>query len=145
MRAMFVDHMREGGAESDKFFGVPISEFGTAGFWNRCLGCRVNRFSKEFPDHLVAVTDVIQTDQYTALRESGFRPYHVTCNNLTRQSRGGNPVVNALAEGIDRDITQKLSQQPQGGKLWCIWNDPKYPAPSPRLLSVSEFFDIFSS
>ena len=143
-RAMFVEYIRAAGAARDKLFGIPVQDYGTAGFWNKCLIARVTRFEQDFPKHLVVVTEVTAPDQYAALREAGFRPYHVACNPLTRSSRGGAPLVGTIAESIERDITQKISQQPQGGKMWAVWNDQQYPPPSSRFLSVQEFFSLWA-
>jgi hypothetical protein len=167
-RAMFIDYMREAGEEGDKLMGVPVSEFGTPGFWTRCLLARVARFQAQESasiekvrinnttekaldslaanrvPHLtpVAVTHIETPDQWRSLQVAGFRPYHVACLAATRVARGAS-VESPVAVAIDRDITQKLSQHKDGGKLWCIWNDPQHPSPSNRLLSLQEFLGAY--
>lgn len=135
-RSQFVESIRD---IPHKKGSVSFEEFGTAGFWARTLIVRVQMFHKEFPKELVVVTDVGTADQYVTLKEYGFTPFHVTCNNTTRKGRGGNDVVPALVKSIESSITQKISQSPKGQKLWCVWCDDKYPVPHARLLSVQEF------
>jgi len=129
-RMHFVEYMRE----------TPnLERFGTADFWVTRLIARVTAFQKDFPGEMVVVTDVGSVSQYRALREAGFLAFHVQCNNVTRSGRGGNAVVPSLVTGIEQDITKKISQQPRGPKLWCVWNDPHYAAPSSRFISIEEF------
>lgn len=133
-RAAFVSSFRQTGDSS-----IPFQEFGLAGFWAKALLARVARFQGEFPNELVVVTDIGTVDQYKALREQGFIAIHVTCNNITRSGRGGTGFMPSLVTSIERDITQKISQQPRGAKLWCVWCDDKYPLPSARMLTTAEF------
>jgi hypothetical protein len=133
-RAAFVSSFRQTGDSS-----IPFQEFGLAGFWAKALLARVARFQEEFPNELVVVTDIGTVDQYKALREQGFIAIHVTCNNITRSGRGGTGFMPSLVTSIERDITQKISQQPRGAKLWCVWCDDKYPLPSGRMLTTAEF------
>ncbi len=134
-RMQFVEWIREVPAKG----GIDLREFGTANFWVNAMIARVARFQEDYPGELVVITDVGTAEQYQALRGAGFSTFHVTCNNITRNGRGGTPVVSSLVSSIDRDVTQKLSQEPRGGKLRCVWCDDKYPVPSMRLLSTSEF------
>jgi hypothetical protein len=120
-------------------FGIDLREFGTAGFWGRSLVARVQLFHADFPNELVVITDVWEPTQYSALRDAGFAPFHVMCNNITRSGRGGVASVSPLVNGIERDITNKISQQPRGKKLWAVWCDPQYPPTSGRMLTVPEF------
>lgn len=136
-RALFTIHIRSAGKDGLALFGVNPQEFGTPGFWIRSLLSRAVR-ANDLKNPIV-VTSVETTEQYQGLRQAGFAPYHVLCNSLTRSARGGKPLTNPLADGIERDITTKLSQTPSGMKFWAVWNDDKYPVPSPRLLSVDEF------
>lgn len=139
-RAMFLDNIREAGESGDRLFGVSVVSFGTQGFWARSLLARVKRYQQANPRHMVAVTNVTTPDQYNALRNAGFSPYHVMCNALTRSSRGGSETASQqLAESIERDITRKISESPHGKRLWCVWCDEKYPVLSPRILTVQEF------
>ena len=134
-RAFFIEWIRGCNA---KFFGCSLQEFGTPGFWAKSLIARVTAFQTEFPKERVVVTDVLLPDQYHALLPT-FRAYHVTCNPLTRSSRGGGALTNPVADAVGRDLTQKISQSPTGSKLWCVWCDEKYPSPSARVLTVPEF------
>jgi hypothetical protein len=138
-RAMFIETVRS--TKDSNLFGVPFEEFGTAGFWGRSLIARATQFHKEFPKEQVVVTGVYDGGQYQQLREAGFVPFHVSCNNITRTARGGTAVVNALSEGIERDLTKKISAQPNGPKLWAIWCDDKYSMPNKRLLTIEEFLN----
>ncbi len=135
-RAMFIQSIRESGKMGDKLFQVPVAQFGTPGFWLRSLIARAKQVEGR-----VIVTDVHAPEQYTGLMKAGFAVYHVTCNNLTRSSRGGSALTSAVADSIDRDVTKKISESPSGKKLRCVWNDDKYPAPSPRLMTVAEFLE----
>jgi hypothetical protein len=143
-RAHFIEFMRSAGKQGDLLFGVPVVDFGTAGFWVNCLLARVRGFERDFPNEVVAVTDLGSAEQYTALKESGFAPFHVTCHPLTRSARGGSDVVDKLSGGVERDITMKVSQSKAGGKLWCVWCDEKYPSASQRFYSVSDFLRAFT-
>lgn len=136
-RAAFVDSFRQS-ANVDPS-QIPLREFGLAGFWTNALRMRVDRFQESYPDELIVVTDIGTVDQYKALRQNGFAAIHVTCNNITRSGRGGSSVIPSLVNSIERDITQKISQQPRGHKLWCVWCDEKYPPPSNRMLTTAEF------
>jgi hypothetical protein len=143
-RAMFIDYMREGGAEGDALMGVPVSEFGTPGFWTKCLLARIARHVKDQPTDRVVVLDLSTVEQYKALTGVGFKPYHVACHNATRSERGAvASSVNPLAAQIEQSTTKELSQNPGGGKLWCIWNDPIRNQPSGRLMSLQEFLDAY--
>jgi hypothetical protein len=133
-RAMFSESIR--GLKQE---GLLFSEFGRAGFWSNMLLARVARFNKEFPGELVVVTDVGTVEQYKALQQSGFSPVHVMANTLTREKRGSAANASALSAMVERSVTQKISQQPNGGKLWCVWCDENYPLPSSRMLTVAEF------
>ena len=144
-RALFIEYMRSAGKQGDLLFGVPVSEFGTAGFWTNCLLARATRFTEEFPKELLVVTDVTEAGQYTALKEGGFLPFHITSHPMTRSARGGSNVADKLAGIIERDITQKVSQSPAGKRLWCVWCDEKYPTPSARFYSVADFLQAFTS
>ena len=141
-RAMFIDYMREAGKSGDELMGVPVSEFGTAGFWTRCLIARITRHHMADPKSVVAITHIETPVQWRLLVEKGFRPYHVACPSAVRVARGAK-TESSVAVAIDRDITAKLSQQKDGGKLWCIWNSPEHPSPSQRLLSVQEFLAAY--
>lgn len=142
-RAAFVGGVRDV-VNRQGTFGIPLAEFGTSGFWIRSLVARVAHFRTDFPTELVAVTDVGTQEQYQALREAGFSAFHVSCNNITRSGRGGNAIVNPVADSVGRSLTKEISMSPRGPKLWCVWNDPNYSAPSGRLLSVNEFLKGFS-
>jgi hypothetical protein len=169
-RAMFFDYMREAGAEGDTLMGVPVSTFGSPGFWTRSLLARIARFqedervvlekfrvkqdteaaldalaSRQQPEPtVVVVCDLSTPAQYTSLREAGFKPYHVACHVNTRASRGAiQSSVNPLATEIEGNLTKDLSQNPGGKKLWCIWNDTEQPRPSGRLMSLPEFLDAY--
>jgi hypothetical protein len=128
-RAAFVRLMRTHQSE----------RFGTAGFWSASLIERVTSFQATYPGELVVVTDVGTVDQYKALKGAGFTPFHVMCNNVTRMGRGGNQVVPNIVTQIEQDIVKKVSQQPRGSKLWCIWNDANYGSTSSRFLTSDEF------
>jgi hypothetical protein len=138
-RAMYIEAIR--GLTDTGLFGVPFEEFGIGGFWSRSLIARTTKFLTEFPKERVAVTGVFDVGQYQTLRENGFAPFHVLCNNLTRTARGGNSVVTAISDGIERDLTKKISSAPNGPKLWAIWCDTQYAAPSSRLLSTGDFIN----
>lgn len=142
-RAMFCDSIHEAGEDGDNLMGVPVSTFGTPGFWAASLLARVAHF-QESDSTTVAVTDIQTPEQYKALRDAGFRPYHVACHNNTRAKRGA--AVNdfsRVAAMIEQDITRKLSKEPSGTKLWCVWNDTENAAPSNRLLSLQEFLAAY--
>lgn len=143
-RAVFCDNMHEAGEAGDKLMGVPVSEFGTPGFWTRCLLARVTRYLLENPTGRVAVTGITQPQQYTLLREQGFRHYHVACHGSTRASRGATAeMFNAIAQAVEQDITNKISREPAGEKLRCIWNENKIASPSARFLSLQDFLAAY--
>ena len=132
-RALFVDSIRN--TKDSALFAVPFAEFGTPGFWTRSLIARaLNRQGER-----VIVTNVFEAGQYTALKEAGFAPVHVTCNNVTRQARGGTGINPVLTDIVERDLVKQVSNTPHGSKLWAVWCDEQYPPPSPRLLTVHEF------
>ncbi len=142
-RAMFIESIRS--IKDSSLFGVPFEEFGTAGFWSRSLIARVTKFLAEFPKEKVIVTDVFDSDQYVLLREHGFLPFHVLCNNITRTARGGTATVNQLSETIERDLIKQVSAQPNGARLWAVWCDENYAPPSGRLLTANDFIAGFSA
>lgn len=147
VRAMFCDWIKESGEEGDALMGVPVSQFGTSGYWAACLLSRVERFLR-VPEAItttrVVVTGVNTPEQYKFLRDSGFRPYHVACHNTTRASRGATTEsFNRVAAMVEQDITAKLSREKTGSKFWCIWNDTQQPMPSQRLLSLQEFLTAY--
>ena len=129
-RLLFVKYIRE----SKYVGGVDAKLFGTPNFWLASLAARVAG-----EKGIVAVTDVWDANQYKFLRQSGFTPFHVMCNNITRSGRGGSNVVSSLVTSIERDITNKVSQSPGGSKLWVVWSDDKYPPTSNRFLTVDDF------
>ena len=88
---------------------------------------------------MAVVTSVWTAEQYKFLRAAGYTPIHVMCNNITRTGRGGSQVVDSLTTTIERDITNKISSEPRGKKLWAVWCDEKYPPTSARLMTVEEF------
>jgi hypothetical protein len=157
MRAMFLDNIREAGADGEELMGMPLSTFGTPGFWAKSLLARVARYEdasravwekaasgKEYAPTVVAVTSIQSPEQFKLLQSQGFRPYHVSCQNTTRAKRGATPNdFNRVAAMIEQDITTKLSKQPSGGKLWCVWNDQENNSPSNRLLSLQEFLEDY--
>jgi hypothetical protein len=144
-RAMFCDQMHEAGVNGDALMGVPVSEFGTPGYWSKCLLARVARYEDTHKD-IVAVTGIESPEQFKLLREKGFRPYHVACHNNTRAKRGATTNdFNRVAAMIEQDITNKLSREPSGAKLWCVWNDTENPTPSQRLLSLGEFLAAYQT
>jgi hypothetical protein len=144
-RAMFVDYVRNSGGVGRTIMGIPVEDYGTAGFWSRSLLARVAEFEEAFPmGHLVVVTNVTTKPQYDDLRQADFRPYHVSCSEITRSSRGGKPVMGTIAESVERSITQKISQKPHGSKLWAVWDDPQYPPPSSRYMTIKEFFSLWA-
>lgn len=118
-------------------FGISPERFGTAGFWLESLVARVKATITD--KELAVITNVWTPDQYKFLRAAGYTPIHVMCNNITRTGRGGTQVVSSLVNSIERDITQKVSSDPKGRKLWAVWCDEKYPPTSSRLLTVEEF------
>jgi len=144
-RALFCDWLKESGPEGDELMGVPVSEFGTPGYWAKCLLARVARFQQD-PTAIqrVVVTGIQTPEQYKLLRDAGFRPYHVACHNTTRAQRGATTEsFNRVAAMIEQDITAKLSREKTGSKLWCIWNDTQQPMPSQRLLSLQDFLTAY--
>lgn len=144
VRAMFADKIRESGAEGDAIMGVPVSEFGTPGYWTKCLLARVARYLQQQPKSKIVVLDLSTVDQYKALQSAGFKPYHVACHVNTRAERGATQtMVNPLATQIEQSTTKELSQNPGGKKLWCIWNDPGKQCPSGRLMTIQEFLDAY--
>lgn len=146
-RALFCDYMHESGPEGDEMMGIPVSTFGTPGFWAKSLIARVSRFladPKKITVDRVVVTNVRYPSQYHTLQSAGFRAYHVMCHNNTRAARGAdNSTANAVASSVEQNVTTKVSQQRSGDKLWCIWNDDKVPMPSARLMTVQEFLDAY--
>jgi hypothetical protein len=144
-RALFIDHMREGGPDGDKLMGVPVSEFGTPAFWTRSLLARIARYHNDQPNDRVVVLDLSTIEQYSALRDAGFKPYHIVCHDATRSARaaGATAADNQLATIIGQNIIKDLSQNPGGKKLWCVWNDTEKPCPSGRLMALQEFLSAY--
>jgi hypothetical protein len=140
-RALFTLHVRNSGNDGRILFGIDPREFGSPGFWVRSLLARTQRIAASVTPGPVAVTDVSTVDQYQALRQAGFSPYHVMAHNVTRSARGGSVSTNGLADSIERDITQQISKAAGGAKFWAVWSDEKYPPPTSRLLTVAEFLD----
>ena len=83
-RLLFVRYI----GESKYVGGVDAKLFGTPNFWLASLAARLAG-----EKGIVAVTDVWDANQYKFLRQSGFTPFHVMCNNITRSGRGGSNVV----------------------------------------------------
>jgi hypothetical protein len=143
-RAMFCDKVHDAGTEGDKLMGISVAGFGTPGFWTASLLARVDQYAKDNPPATVAVTDIQTPEQYKTLRNAGFRAYHVACHSTTLSKRGAaTNAFSRVAAMIEQDITNKLSREPQGAKLWCVWNDTENAAPSPRFLSLSEFLSAY--
>lgn len=116
---------------------VSVPKFGTPTFWaSIALG-----IVKEDPVIRYCIEGVETAAEHKMLTEAGFRPYHVMAGQLTISSRGGMPLPSDLTTGLDNDVLRKIASQPHGKKLWCVWNDPSYPSPSPRLLSMNEFLE----
>jgi hypothetical protein len=144
MRAMFLDSIREAGADGEELMGMPLHIFGTPGFWAKSLLARVALYENNKPNATVVVTGIQSPEQFKLLQSQGFRPYHVSCQNTTRAKRGATTSdFNRVAAMIEQDITNKLSRQPSGGKLWCVWNDQENNSPSNRLLSLQEFLAAY--
>jgi hypothetical protein len=138
-RGAFLNWFRQTAEQWKDTVILPPSLFGTPDFWTRSLIARVKQFQAAYPGKLIAVTRVDTVTQHKMLSYVGFRPYHVLCNSITQTARGGRSQRTSLTEGIERDITRKLSESPQGKKLWAVWCDDRYPSPSPRLMTIDEF------
>lgn len=139
-RALCLEMIRSNGGDWEEITLMPASMFGTPDFWTRSLIARATQFQKQNPDRIVAVPHVETPMQHRMLTYAGYKGYHVLANSLSRSARGGGQGQSSiLLEGINRDITRRLSEQPQGKKLMAVWCDEKHAPPSPRLLTVSEF------
>lgn len=140
-RAMAVTRIRGSGKAGLNLFGIDPKGFGTPNFWALSLAARVKAFEEKNPGAPVGVTRISSEGEYKLLRAEGFTHFHVTCSSMIWSSRGGaaDQVRDKLHLGIDKDVDVKISRDRNGAKLYCVWSDQNYPAPSPRLITVNEF------
>lgn len=142
-RAMFLDNIRTTGADGKKLFQEDPAGFGSPGFWAASLIARAERILEKNPGKQVVTTAIYSSEQYSALRANGFRPYHVMCSTATLTARGaGNLTVNNISSRIEQDVIKKISEQPSGSGLWCVWTDQETPRPSPRILNIDDFLRL---
>lgn len=93
------------------------------------------------------VTGVTSAEDFKALRAFGAEVWHVMASEATRNRRLGaqQSRMEPLANAIDRDVTQRISQQPQPKEmLRVIWNDEVKP-PSLRFYSLDSFLNQHSA
>lgn len=102
--------------------------FGTPDFW-------VSILLRALPERVV-LTRVETANEFRALMAAGFTHYHVVCSSATFSARNKRSGANdLLAAALDQDVTKKISNQRNGERLRCIWNDSAVPSPSNRLLT----------
>lgn len=154
-RGLFNSLIRNGFLDHPTKFSVKWEEFGKNPLlWVEATLSRVDKYLAEFPTARVAITNCRFENEYKALTEAGFTHYHVACSPATWSLRLRNrgltpdaPVLKDLSEKLaaylDSDVMKKISSNPRGPKLHCIWNDQSLPAPSGRLLTVAEYLNNF--
>jgi hypothetical protein len=103
-------------------------------FWAKVL---VSKITDNRP---VVVTSVTSSEEFQYLTAAGFEHYHVVCSSstLVNRPKRQNAPGDAMAAHLDKQVTQKISQQREGAKIKCIWCDPGN-RPSNRLYTVQEF------
>lgn len=116
-------------------------EYGKPGCWIKNLIQRANNLVADGKQ--VIVTGVNSVDDYKALVAAGFRHYHVVCSPASYTARPKRKTANDnLAAAFDKDISVKLSRQPQGERLRCIWSDVS--TAHNRLFSVEQWLQAIT-
>lgn len=149
-RACFISMIRSLG-EAERFdskYEIDWSAFGRdSHLWVNGVVKRATAYLEANPTGRVASTNVRFQPEYKALSGLGWTHFHVMCSPATRQSRvkvlSDKDTSEAMANALNNDVMKRISAQPTGSKLRCIWNDTA-PRPSARLYTVDEFLQIMS-
>jgi hypothetical protein len=149
-RAMFSMMVRSLANQNITFGeGVDWGNFGyTPDLWVEGLLKRA-----EVIEGRIAVTNCRYNNEYRKLLANDFQHWHCVCSPATWTTRlaslglsVSSPEIKdmseKLAQGLDSDLTKKISTQRHGPKLQVIWSDDKAPSPSNRFYTTQEFLDL---
>lgn len=144
-RACFISMIRSLGeaARFDSKYEIDWAAFGRdPHLWINGVVKRATAYIEANPGSRIATTNVRFQPEYKALSGLGWTHFHVMCSPATRSGRvkvlSDKDTSEAMANALNNDVMKRISAQPTGPKLRCIWNDTA-PRPSTRLYTVSEF------
>lgn len=149
-RALFVESVRRKAFSLPATLLVDWASYGTnQTIWLDACMRRVAVYQEENPGARVAITNARFDFEVKALKDAGWRHFHVMCSTTTWKARLAeskmtpeSPTVKdiseALAHAIDSDVVKRTSAQRAGSRLAVIWNDNQ-PRISDRLHTLESF------
>jgi len=149
-RALFVESVRRKSMSLPSTLLVDWASYGAnQTIWLDACMRRVAVYQEENPGARVAVTNARFDFEVKALKDAGWRHFHVMCSTdtwkkrlaeskMTPESPTVKDMSEALAHAIDSDVVKRTSAQRAGSRLAVIWNDSQ-PRISDRLHTLESF------
>lgn len=131
VRLLFVKTLRQSAEWG--FFGRP-------NFW---ADYALSVASAQDAKQSVVIIGVDTPEQYKAVLEAKFVPFHVMASNASIAARGTPGVQSPLSNHLDNSAIKQVSQQPTGERMRCVWNDNSDPRTN-RFWSVDQFISQFA-